>query len=174
MRAAVRASLSQETVPRAGTDFTDVSWRVARGWEASLQYPLSPGPAWRFLAGPFSGCALHWTPQRGAGSAFVASIGVFVVTSRGDEYRRRAKVCLTPRTLPRTCRRAPRFYSWRKTGYGWRRATTCRQQSNKPSSSRYSPTTTTGRNRPLQLVLSSLGRRPRALVGARLSQSDVS
>jgi hypothetical protein len=123
VRAAVRAPLSQETVPRAGTDFTDVSWRVARGWEASLQYPLSPGPAWRFLAGPFSGCALHWTLQRGAGSAFVASIGVFVVTSRGAEYRRRARACLDAAHATRNeATRAALFRlaeDWQRMAEGW-------------------------------------------------------
>lgn len=37
---------------------------------------------------------LRWIGSSGGGCcAFSSSIGVFVVTSRGDEYRRRAKVC---------------------------------------------------------------------------------
>src|SRR5262245_18045523 len=62
----------------------------ARGIEPLCTYPLSLAPPGVPARG-LSGCALRWALQRR--SAFVVSIGVFVVTSRGEEYRRRARAC---------------------------------------------------------------------------------
>src|SRR5262249_15514201 len=52
-----------------------------------------PGPARSLLAGPFSDHAHRRIVQRGGACVLWHRPGVFVVTSRGDEYRRRAKSC---------------------------------------------------------------------------------
>src|SRR5262245_49552254 len=52
-----------------------------------------PGPARSLLAGPFSDHAHRRIVQPGGACVLWHRPGVFVVTSRGDEYRRRAQSC---------------------------------------------------------------------------------
>ena len=54
---------------------------------------MSLAPPGSLLAGPFSDYALRWKVQRGDACVCKVDSGVSIVTSRGDEYRRRAKTC---------------------------------------------------------------------------------
>ena len=83
---------------RPGTNFTDARWKGARGIETLLHCmttPFSLAPPGRSSRGHFPAApSAGWSSEGMAiAPAFVASIGVLVMTRRGDEYRRRAKTC---------------------------------------------------------------------------------
>ena len=93
------------------------------GSPVALQDPLWPRRV--RLAGPFSGCAPagKFSEELVIAPAFVQSIGVSVVTSRGDEYRRRARTCFdaahateNKRTRAALLRLAE---DWQRMAEGW-------------------------------------------------------